>query len=64
MCCTPVTGYEVGCIFRSDGSCQDRGPKELNKGVGVDKMRLEPDDINLQTKELHCNYSILIGSPE
>ena len=22
------------------------------------------DDINLQTEEIHCNYSVLIGSPE
>jgi len=64
MCCAPVSSHEVGRVFQSDGSRQDRGPKELNEGVGVDKMRLEPDDINLQTKELHCNYSILIGSPE
>jgi len=25
---------------------------------------LGPVDVNLQTKELHCNYSVLIGSPE
>ena len=28
----------------------------------MDKMRLGPDDINLQTKELHGNYSVLIVS--
>ena len=64
MCCAPVSSCEVGHVFWSDGSCQDRGPKELSEGVGVDKMRLGPDDINLQTEELHCNYSVLIGSPE
>ena len=64
ICCTPVSGHEVGCVFRSEGSRQDRGPKESSEGAGVDKMRLEPDDVNLQTKELHCNYSVLIGSPE
>jgi len=64
MCCAPVSGYEVGCIFQSDGSRQDRGPKETSKGVRVDKMRLGPDDINLQTVEIHCNYSVLIGSLE
>jgi len=64
MCCAPVSGREVGHVFRSEGSRQDRGPKELIEGSGVDKMRLGPDDVNLQTKELHCNYSVLIGSPE
>jgi len=64
MCCTPVSGCEVGRVFRSDGSRQDRGPKETIEGVGVDKTRLGPDDVNLQTKKLHCNYSVLIGSPE
>jgi len=34
------------------------------KRVRVDKERLGPDDINLQTEELYCNYSVLIGSPE
>jgi len=64
MCCTPVSGHEVGRIFRSEGSCQDRGPKESSEGVGVDKMRLGPDDVNLQTEELYCNYSVLIVSVE
>ena len=56
--------HEVGRVFRSEGSRQDRGPKELSEGARVDKMRLGPDDINLQTEELHCNYSVLIGSLE
>jgi len=64
MCCTPVSGHEVGRIFWSEGSCQDGGPKESSKEVGVDKRRLGPDDVNLQTKELHCNYSVLIVSAE
>jgi len=64
MCCAPVPSREVGHVFRSGGSRQDRGPKESSEGVGVDKMRLGPDNVNLQTKELHCNYSVLIGSPE
>ena len=29
MCCTLVSGREVGRVFRSEGSRQDRGPKEL-----------------------------------
>jgi len=34
------------------------------EGVGVDKTRLGPNDVNLQTEELHCNYSVLIVSLE
>jgi len=64
MCCAPVSGREVDCVFRSEESCQDRSPKESSEGSGVDKVRLGRDDINLQTEELHCNYSVLIGSPE
>jgi len=64
MCCALVSGHEVGRVFQSGGSHQDRGPKELSEGVGVDKMRLGPDDVNLQTEELHCNYSVLIVSAE
>jgi len=50
--------------FRVMGSRQDRGPKRSSEGVRVDKTRLGPDNVNLQTEELHCNYSVLIGSPE
>jgi len=64
MCCAPVSSREVGRVYRSDGSRQDRGPKGSSEGVGVDKTRLEPDDINLQTEELHGNYSVLIVSAE
>jgi len=64
ICCAPVSGHEVGRVFQSEGSRQDRGPKELSKGAGVDKMRLGLDDINLQTEELHGNYSVLIVSAE
>jgi len=64
MCCTPVSGCEVGRVFQSGGSHQDRGPKESSEGVGVDKMRLGPDDVNLQTEELHYNYLVLIVSAE
>jgi len=28
------------------------------------RIGLEPNDVNLQTKELHCNYLVLIGSSE
>ena len=64
MCCAPVSGHEVGRVFRSEGSRQDRGPKKSDKGVGVDKERLGPNDVNLQTEELHCNYSVLIVCAE
>jgi len=50
--------------FRVRGSRQDRGPKELSEGVGVNKRRLGSDDVNLQTEELHGNYSVLIVSAE
>jgi len=64
MCCAPVSGHEVGRVFRSEGSRQDRGPKESSEGVRVDKEILGPDDVNLQTEELHCNYSVLIVCAE
>jgi len=64
MCCALVSGCEVGCVFQSDGSHQDRGPKGTSEGIRVDKMRLGLDDFNLQTKEIHCNYSVFIVSVE
>jgi len=33
MCCAPASGHEVGRVFRSKESRQDRGPKESSKGV-------------------------------
>jgi len=41
MCCALVSSREVGCVFRSEGSCQDRGPKELSEGVRVDKKEIK-----------------------
>jgi len=64
MCCAPVSSREVGHVFQSDGSHQDKGPKWASEGVRENKIRLGLVDINLQTKELHCNYSVLIGSLE
>ena len=64
MCCTLVSGCEVGCVFQSDGSHQDRGPKWTSEGVRGDKIRLGLVDVNLQIEEIHCNYSVLIGSLE
>jgi len=40
MCCAPVSSREVGRVFWSEGSRQDRGPKELSEGVGVDKKEI------------------------
>jgi len=59
-----VSGHEVGHVFWSGGSHQDRGPKWASEGVREDKIRLELVDFNLQTEELYCNYSVLIESPE
>jgi len=64
ICCALVSSREVGHVFRNEGSRQDRGPKESSEGAGVDKMRLGPGDVNLQTEELHGNYSVLIVSVE
>jgi len=41
MCCALVSSREVGCVFRSEGSRQDRGPKELSEGVRVDKKEIK-----------------------
>jgi len=60
MRCALVSGREVGRIFWSGGSRQNRGPRESSEKIRMNKMGLEPDDVNLQTEELHCNYSVLI----
>jgi len=36
-----------GHVFRSDRSCQNRGPKGKSVGVREDEMKLEPNDVNL-----------------
>ena len=64
MCCALVSGHEVDHVFWSSGSRQDRGPKRASWGVGEDEIQLGLIDVNLQTEELHCNYSVLIGSLE
>ena len=56
--------HEVGHVFQSERSRQDKGPKWASGGVEEDKIRLGLVDVNLQTKELYCNYTVLIGSPE
>ena len=62
--CALVSSHGVGHVFWNDRSHQDKGFKWASGGVGGDKIILGLVDVNLQTKELHCNYSVLIGSLE
>jgi len=64
MCYALVSSHEVGYVFWSEGSHQDRGPKWASRGVKKDKVQLGLVDVNLQTEKLYCNYTVLIGSPE
>jgi len=64
MCCALVSGCEVGRVFWSEESHQDKSPKWVSGGVGEDKVQLGLVDVNLQTEKLHCNYTVLIGSLE
>jgi len=45
-------------------SWQSRGPRDIEQRQKWTRIGLEPNDVNLQTEEIHCNYSVLIGSPE
>ena len=45
-------------------SWQSRGPRDTEQRQKWIRIGLGPNDVNLQTKELYCNYTILIGSPE
>ena len=38
--------------------------RRASEGVGVNKIRLGPVDVNLQTEKICCNYSVLIESLE
>jgi len=38
MYCALVSGREVGRIFQSSGSRQDRGPKQASRGVKENKI--------------------------
>jgi len=40
--------------------------RSLGSKIGTEwtGIGLGPVDINLQTEEIHCHYSVLIGSPE
>ena len=50
--------------FEVKGSHQNKGPKEVKQELEWTRIGLGPVDVNLQTKELYCNYSVLIDSPE
>ena len=41
---------------------QNRGPKEVEQELGQTGIGLGPDNINLQTEKIYCNYSVLIKS--
>jgi len=38
MCYILVSSHEVGCVFQSKGSHQDRGPKWASGGVREDEV--------------------------
>ena len=64
MCCALVSGCEVGRIFQSEGKSSEK--RSLGSKIGMEwtEIGLGPVDVNLQIEEIHCNYSVLIGSPE
>jgi len=64
MCCAPVSGHGVVAYFGVGEVAKTEVLRIRVKGVEVDKERLGPDDVNLQTEELHCNYSVLIVRAE
>ena len=45
-------------------SQQSRGPRDTGQEQKWIRIGLGPNDVNLQTKELYCNYIVLIGSLE
>jgi len=62
--CAPVSSCELVMYFRVMEVVKTRVLGRKMKGVGVDKEKLGPNNINLQTEEIHCNYSVLIRSAE
>ena len=64
MCCALVSSHEVVVYFGVMEVVKTKVLRRKVKGVRVGKERLGPDDVNLQTEELHCNYSVLIVSAE
>ena len=53
-----VTYFEIGISY------QNRGPRNIEQRLKQIGIELGPIDVNLQTEELYCNYSVLIGSLE
>ena len=41
--------------FGVEGSHQNRGPKKVEQEPEWTRIGLGPDDVNLQTEEIHCN---------
>ena len=64
MCCTPVFGRGLVMYFRVIEVVKIEVLKEITEGVRVDKTRLGLDNVNLQTEEIHYNYSVFIESVE
>ena len=64
MCCTPVSGRGLVMYFRVIEVVKIEVLKEITEGVRVDKTRLGLDNVNLQTEEIHYNYSVFIESVE
>ena len=50
--------------FRIRVSWQSRGPRDIGQRQKWTRIGLGLINVNLQTEELHCNYSVLIGSSE
>jgi len=64
MCCVPISSCEMVIYFGMMEVVKTKVLERQVEGVRVDKERLGPDDVNLQTEELHCNYLVLIRSLE
>jgi len=64
MYCALVSGHKVGRIFWSEEKSSEK--RSLGSKIGAEwtGIGLGPVDVNLQTKEIHCNYSVLIESLE
>ena len=45
-------------------SQQSKGPRDIGQRLKWIRIELGPNDIDLQTKKLYCNYLVLIGSSE
>jgi len=64
MCYIPVSSHKVGHVFQSKGKSSEKRSLESKIGMEWTGIGLRPVDVYLQTEEIYCNYSVLIGSPE